>query len=783
MNRFPDLDKSKGRVQILEGDLYYSPNCDRDVQLPAPHKWGANPFSPPNLQNQKQNLWQLDTSNYEHPPWWSDFYGWIAFYNKDILDVSCSLLRTLKHSTAQYTFEDDIGYTLPQWQAKEWLHLDTQLASACAELMGHYRPTYALPPIRPWAFGYLRPHWKRGILSLCLEKSKKWFGVWFALLSFLIAVSETREFEEIKDRVLARQNWKNVLVAKCAAVQIDAAWIDLLLDSTVASFSPFVRRTGTFVYITPGDPVQNENRFQPSVSWFVEHGVPVWYRWDTDAASFPRNQYLAPLEFQLQQVGSFMHQSPSLPVLPVVASADNDRLHSYQIEKLRSTVQMDAFFKLREERTARLIQNETSEQRALRLSRQKQHPTVNSRVFEWTPNAAGEFVSEEILTKPRRKEVLNDYRGQQRRYNAVLNEWHVCVLWDHFDDSDDDDYFPPIFEGDDVPPDSSTIMQTYGHDTYSDDVWIPNQGELENRQALQLQTEILEVATLYFGYTARVPLPQVASQTEQEQKKFCRDFGLIWDQVVPLKEALDYPAIAAVMDFFKRLAGKGALSPEEWDLSDDNQQPVHRLPRFRLFRPVFPEQTEKTKGSVQTLYMLDLGSKATAPWRLAVKSASDALMICRLDPKFTEYEIVDHLLTNGIAFHTLQPSRALTRTPDGRPSLVPLMRGEGYTFGRRDYLAYRDHCQAILNHPRGRAALMHGHFMWRIAFRSVMWEDVYSGPSGWSTDSDEMIVVKDHTTNTEFVDDKLSTAEQEALCGTYHCLTGELRQSCTKPLN
>jgi len=68
---------------------------------------------------------------------------------------------------------------------------------------------------------------------------------------------------------------------------------------------------------------------------------------------------------------------------------------------------------------------------------------------------------------------------------------------------------------------------------------------------------------------------------------------------------------------------------------------------------------------------------------------------------------------------------------------------------------------------------MHGHFMWRIAFRSVMRESVLSGPSGWSTDIDEMIVVQDPSTNTEFVDDKLSTAEQDALCGTYRCLTGE----------
>jgi hypothetical protein len=69
---------------------------------------------------------------------------------------------------------------------------------------------------------------------------------------------------------------------------------------------------------------------------------------------------------------------------------------------------------------------------------------------------------------------------------------------------------------------------------------------------------------------------------------------------------------------------------------------------------------------------------------------------------------------------------------------------------------------------------MHGHFMWRIAFRSVMREAVYNGPSGWSTDMDEMVVVRDPSTGRKFIDDKLSTVEQLALSGTYHCLTGEL---------
>ena len=75
------------------------------------------------MDNQKPNLWQLDMSSYEHTQWWTDFFGWIAVYDKHVLDVPSTLMRTLKYLTAQYTFEEDVGYTLPPSQVDEWIVL------------------------------------------------------------------------------------------------------------------------------------------------------------------------------------------------------------------------------------------------------------------------------------------------------------------------------------------------------------------------------------------------------------------------------------------------------------------------------------------------------------------------------------------------------------------------------------------------------------------------------------------------------------------------------------
>jgi len=110
---------------------------------------------------------------------------------------------------------------------------------------------------------------------------------------------------------------------------------------------------------------------------------------------------------------------------------------------------------------------------------------------------------------------------------------------------------------------------------------------------------------------------------------------------------------------------------------------------------------------------------------------------------------------------------ALNRTPD------PPLRPAKYVFDGHDYLIYREQCNQLLKHPRGRAALMHGYHPWRLSVSVVPWELVYNGPTGWSLDPTEMIVVANHSSGMELIDDRLTEAEDCVLCGTYHCSTSE----------
>jgi len=101
-----------------------------------------------------------------------------------------------------------------------------------------------------------------------------------------------------------------------------------------------------------------------------------------------------------------------------------------------------------------------------------------------------------------------------------------------------------------------------------------------------------------------------------------------------------------------------------------------------------------------------------------------------------------------------------------------MIRPAKYTFTKSDYVAYRKQCQAILQHPRGRAALMDGGYYWRLAMGVVKWEDVLKGPSGLSLNMDEMVVIDDKVHGL-LIDDRLTVKEANALCGTYKVPTGE----------
>ena len=76
----------------------------------------TNPFLPDTPFGRRPNYWAIDTSTYEQPRWYSETWGWIAFYDKTALSTSSPLFRTLEFSNVHCMPEPDNGF-IGKWMS------------------------------------------------------------------------------------------------------------------------------------------------------------------------------------------------------------------------------------------------------------------------------------------------------------------------------------------------------------------------------------------------------------------------------------------------------------------------------------------------------------------------------------------------------------------------------------------------------------------------------------------------------------------------------------------
>ena len=165
-----------------------------------------------------------------------------------------------------------------------------------------------------------------------------------------------------------------------------------------------------------------------------------------------------------------------------------------------------------------------------------------------------------------------------------------------------------------------------------------------------------------------------------------------------------------------------------------------------------------------------LNTPADTPgYLLVVHSPIDAVCVLQLAGRTTGFDCygaAEWLLSYGISFRTLSRKRANVayNTPQPRPVRIGLgYRLPNYQFTHQDYLAYEMERDRLLNTSMGRAALMAGGLVWRLAYNTVGEQQVLFGPTHCETTH-----VLTTFNGVDYIDDILTEEQLDILCGVYH---------------
>ncbi|RXW15091.1 hypothetical protein EST38_g10764 [Candolleomyces aberdarensis] len=256
------------RIQLLHGDLYFSPNCSRSLDgvLQPDHLKGTlhNPFHPgedPSTVNQHE-LFQ--------PRTWTRAFGWLAFLPLRPLSRGYPF-QSFTPVAEQSIWLKNGGYRLSSRRMLEWLDFEEKVYHAVVSLKGRYNVAMVLPFL-PWALGYRRYHSDEGTALKAANNSLNWFTVWMGALSYVIAAAEAKHYQ--RKPMVAYPDWCSYLQdLKDANVNFPVAWVESVSRSFIAKFDASNPRVGCIAELIDPDPTQ------PPIEWFVAHGVPVWYRW------------------------------------------------------------------------------------------------------------------------------------------------------------------------------------------------------------------------------------------------------------------------------------------------------------------------------------------------------------------------------------------------------------------------------------------------------------------------------------------------------------------------
>ncbi|KAJ7655792.1 hypothetical protein DFH06DRAFT_992353 [Mycena polygramma] len=404
---------------------------------------------------------------------------------------------------------------------------------------------------------------------------------------------------------------------------------------------------------------------------------------------------------------------------------------------------MNQFFERRAKANADRATRETVQARESRLQQEKNASTgavpgrKGARVYVWEKSNG--FYIRRAAGRSNYEDVWDEYGPLQRRYNSFQNEW---------DDDDPDAPSEPFPDRPDLedgqlplalPSHTSDATAEYKVVTasFSDAAYmrfgclLPKMGV--QSQGLQLPPS--DVAKRILGDLELNPTHPAQIHNFCVYLAYCKI----------AKEVYDIPRNLGLLDFHDQTQ---EIYCVQWNIE------VHREFLNGQLHFVISERNHDSD-----LYVL-------------LESATTALEIVRQGWGPSLKDVIEPLLARGMRFRVcFRATKDRTPTPPARRLYSGLgYRSPNYKADAQDYQAYVTIRDQFFLSPRGRAALLHGGLIARLARPMVSDKDVLRGPTDDATV--DGIRLWDGRSPSAYWDDSLTDHEIDLICGVYHVSTG-----------
>ena len=435
------------------------------------------------------------------------------------------------------------------------------------------------------------------------------------------------------------------------------------------------------------------------------------------------------------------------------------------------------FIASRNKRQREVLESQQDIQR--RLSREKNPPTKNTTMYEWQKHTLvrGQTVFVRVRVNKRSNEsTYAVYRTNERIYNAMSNEWDFSEQFAPVGDSgshaDDNTGSDESCDGDD-----NCIFQTA---CSPQPVFQPDLIEDQEPQTsvdyspprIPWSCDVLQTMAWVYGFVPVLHAAAVKPPNSTQWEQLLKAVGFADAKSVP---DIDEANQTAIWQFFSDMVSKKLPSSDLYDLVDTNRAALtHILDFQKIHRPS------------SEMFIFSTPVSDVCDWVLGVESATAALYISRCifalcsdatsfsTPGMTIFGIAAHLLERGIPFRTLLPlsvsSLNSTVLRDYKPSRF---RHLEHMFDVGDFEEAMMQCKVLLTSSCGRAAMLKGGIVGRIAKEYLSVDSVLHGPSVEITTHCVGYFGPVASGDKRYCDDELTAHEIAVICGTYTIYTGQ----------